>query len=245
MYGELAPWFHLLTAPSEYAGEAAVYERVIDAASDGAARTLLELGSGGGNTASHLTSRFDCTLTDLSDEMLALSRTINPACEHVRGDMRTLRLGRTFDVVLIHDAVMYLTTEGDLRAAIETAAAHTRPGGVAVLVPDAVRETFAESVDHGGHDGSDGRALRYLEWVTDAEPDDTVFEAVYAIVLREPGRPPRVELDRHTLGLFPRQTWVELMADAGLEPVVVDVDDPFADEHELFVARRQPAQQIG
>ena len=74
--------------------------------------------------------------------MLALSRTLNPECEHLEGDMRTLRLGREFDVVFIHDAISYLTTEEDLRAAIETAAAHVRPGGVVILTPDATTEIF-------------------------------------------------------------------------------------------------------
>ena len=40
------------------------------------ARTLLELGSGGGNNASHLKARFECTLTDLSPDVLALRRSI-------------------------------------------------------------------------------------------------------------------------------------------------------------------------
>ena len=122
MYSDLAPWFHLLTHPSDYADEAEFVTRVVDDVGDGQARTLLELGSGGGNNASHLKARFECTLTDISPEMLALSTTLNPECEHLEGDMRTLRLGRTFDVVFIHDAISYLTTEDDLRAAIETAA---------------------------------------------------------------------------------------------------------------------------
>src|SRR5262245_41966212 len=120
MYSDLAPWFHLLTHPSDYWDEAAFVSRVVDDVGDGDSRTLLELGSGGGNNASHLKKRFQCTLTDLSPEMLALSRTLNPECEHLEGDMRTLRLGRTFDVVFIHDAISYLTSEDDLRAAIET-----------------------------------------------------------------------------------------------------------------------------
>ena len=78
----------------------------------GEATTLLELGSGGGNNASHLKHRFECTLTDLSPEMLALSRTLNPECEHIEGDMRTLRLERTFDAVFVHDAIAYITTRG-------------------------------------------------------------------------------------------------------------------------------------
>ena len=77
--------------------------------------------------------------------MLELSRGLNPGCEHLLGDMRTLRLGRTFDAVLIHDAVMYMTSEADLRAALETAFVHLRPGGAAVVAPDCVRETFRPS----------------------------------------------------------------------------------------------------
>lgn len=238
IYSDLAPWFHLLTHPSSYEDEAAFYARVLEGASEGRARTLLELGSGGGNNASYLKHRFDCTLTDLSEEMLELSRTINPECEHIQGDMRTLRLGRTFDVVFVHDAVAYLTTERDLGAAIETASAHTRPGGVALIVPDTVSETFAPGTDHGGHDGPDGRSLRYLEWTYDPSPDDTTYEVEFAVILREPGRTARVEHDHHTLGLFARRVWLDLLRKAGLEPMSVQVEDPFPGEHEVFVARR-------
>ena len=241
MYSDLAEWFHLLTHPSEYAGEAEVYRRALEAATGGTARTLLELGSGGGNTASHLKSTLACTLVDLSPRMLALSETINPECEHVPGDMRSIRLGRTFDAVLVHDAVMHVTTEEDLRATIATAAAHVRPGGALLLVPDAVRETFVPGVDHGGHDGPDGRALRYLEWTYDPDSADTTFAVDYAIVLHEPGRAPRVELDRHTLGLFPRATWLELVRATGFELLDLAVEDPFHDEHELLLARRAAA----
>ena len=72
--------------------------------------------------------------------------------------MRTVRLGRTFDCVFVHDAVCYMTTEHDLRAAIATAAAHCRPGGVVLMAPDYVRETFRPGTDHGGHDGAERSA---------------------------------------------------------------------------------------
>lgn len=238
IYSDLAPWFHLLTHPADYEEEASYYTRVLEAASDGRARTLLELGSGGGNNASYLKTRFECTLTDLSEEMLALSRTINPECEHVQGDMRTLRLGRTFDAVFVHDAVMYLTSASDLRAAIETAAAHTRPGGVVLLVPDNVRETFSADFRHGGHDGPDGRSLRYLEWTYDPDSGDTTFEVDFAVMLREPGAPVRVVHDHHVLGLFGRDVWLRLLSEAGLDAVAVDVEHPHPGEYEVFVAHR-------
>src|SRR3712207_3861404 len=94
------------------------------------APTLLELGSGGANNAVHLKAHFaQVTLTDLSPQMLAVSRALNPDCGHLLGDMRTLRLGRAFNVVFIHDAIDYMSTHHDLRLALETAFLHCTPGG--------------------------------------------------------------------------------------------------------------------
>jgi SAM-dependent methyltransferase len=236
LYSDLAPWFHLLTHPSDYWDEAAFVRRVVEDVAIGDTRTLLELGSGGGNNASHLKARFRCTLTDISPEMLALSRTLNPECEHLEGDMRTLRLGRTFDVVFAHDAISYLTTEDDLRAAVETAAAHVRPGGVVILTPDATTETFEPKTDHGGHDGEDGRSLRYLEW-THAATGST-YDVDYLIITRGPDGDVGVVHDRHTLGLFPRATWERLITEAGLELVDTTVQNPYELEQAAFVARR-------
>jgi hypothetical protein len=242
IYSELAPWFHLLTAPADYAGEADFVVRLVEEAAEGSARTLLELGSGGGNNASHLKSRFECTLTDVSREMLAVSEALNPECEHVHGDMRTLRLERAFDVVFAHDALSYLTTEDDLGAAIGTAALHVRRGGIVVLVPDATRETFASGTEHGGHDAPDGRSLRYLEWTHAPDPPAaTTYVVDFVLALRSPSERLRVVHDRHVLGLFPEATWRRLLAEAGLEMRRYSTPDPYADEHAVFVARRLSA----
>ena len=131
-YGELAPWWPLISPPEEYAEEAAFAAGLL--AADGATTTVLELGSGGGHVASHLADRFRLTLVDLSEPMLQVSRALNPTADHHQGDMRTVRLDTQFDAVLIHDAIDYMTTEVDLRAAIQTAYAHVRPGGLAVMV---------------------------------------------------------------------------------------------------------------
>ncbi len=236
LYGELASWFHLLTPPGDYAEEAAYYRDAL-AAIVGRGGTLLELGSGGGNNASHLAADFRCTLTDLSPAMLAQSRRLNPGCEHVAGDMRTLRLGRTFDAVLVHDAVTYLTTEEDLRRSLETAFVHGRPGGAALFAADCVRETFRPGVDHGGTDGDDGRALRYLEWTWDPDPADTVYLTDFAYLLRE-GSEVRAVHDRHRCGLFPRETWRSLLTGCGFELRATPPADPRS-VGEVFLATRR------
>jgi SAM-dependent methyltransferase len=216
LYRELAEWFHLLTAPEEYVEEAEAYRRLIVETSARPVRDVLELGSGGGNNASHLKAHFTMTLTDLSPQMLAMSRHINPECEHIEGDMRTLRLGRDFDAVFVHDAVDYITSLPDLRAVMETAFVHCLPGGVALFAPDLVRETFASSSDHGGND-ADGRGLRYLEWTWDPDPDDETYVVDFAYLLREEDGTVRVEHDRHICGVFPRGEWLGLLEDVGFQ----------------------------
>lgn len=235
LYRDLASWFHLLTPPGDYAREAAWYRDAI-AGVVGRGATLLELGCGGGNNASHLKTDFRCTLTDLSPEMLLQSARINPECEHVQGDMRDLRLGRTFDAVLVHDAVTYLTTEAELRSAMETAYLHCRPGGVALVATDFTRESFVAGTDHGGADGDDGRALRYLEWIWDPDPSDTTYRADIALLLRE-GGVVRVVQELHVLGLFSRATWDALLDRVGFERLPL----PPAEREEVgevFLVRR-------
>jgi hypothetical protein len=221
LYSEHASWFHLLTHPKDYEEEAGVYLSLLQGAASGPIRSLLEMGSGGGNNA--LWYKRDVpnvTLSDLSAGMLALSATINPECEHVQGDMRTLRLGRTFDAVFVHDAIMYLTTEDELAACFETAALHLQPGGLALFVPDWVKETFAEGTDTGGHDAPDGsRGLRYLEWTRDRDPEDTRYEVDYVYLLRD-GHEIRAVHDHHDEGIFPRATWLRLLDAAGLEALL-------------------------
>lgn len=244
LYTDLAPWFHQLTAPADYASEAEYYHGLIVEACDAPPRAVLELGSGGGNNASHMKAHFDLTLVDLSPAMLALSRGLNAECEHVTGDIRNVRLGRSFDAVFVHDAVMYMTTEADLRAAIETAFAHCRPGGVALFAPDHVREAFHVGTTPGGHDGADGRALRYLEWVWDPDPDDTSYLVEFAILLREADGSVRLEHDRHTFGMFPRETWLRLLVGSGFDPTSVISEDPEV-AGEVFVCVRPAAGSSG
>lgn len=235
LYTDLADWFHLLTAPGDYAEEAAFYLQTLRSAAIRPIETLLELGSGGGNNASHLKHQARLTLVDLSPAMVAVSQSLNPDCEHIVGDMRSVRLGRRFDAVFIHDAIDYLTTVDDLQAAIETAAIHCEPGGAVLFAPDHVADSFRPGTSAGGHrDGA--RSLRYEEQTEDPDRDDTTYLMHMTYYLEEEGAEPRVIEEPHELGLFPRATWLELMEGAGLTAAAVPFDHSEIDQSlEVFV----------
>jgi len=239
LYTDLADWWPLLSAPDDYEEEAAFYAERLTAACDRPPQTVLELGSGGGNNASHMKRHFRMTLVDPSIGMLAVSRALNPDLEHVQGDMRTVRLGREFDAVFVHDAVVYMTTEADVRRAIETMRVHCRPGGAVLIAPDCVRETFRPSTDSGGHDGPT-RALRYLEWTWDPDPSDNTCRVEYTYLLRDEHGTVTVVHDRHVEGLFSRQDWLTWLSEAGFDAQSVPFDHSELEpgSYEVFVARR-------
>jgi SAM-dependent methyltransferase len=244
LYNEFASWWALMSPPFEYVEEAAFYCNTIRSVANGPIKTVLELGSGGGHNASHLKKHFTLTLVDRSPGMLAVSRRLNPECEHYEGDMRSVRLGRQFDAVFIHDAICYMTSEAELRQAIETAFVHCKPGGVALFAPDYVRENFQTGTDHGGHDDGN-RGMRWVEWTWDPDPDDTTYLADYAYLMREGDGSIHVEHDRHLEGLFPRQTWLRLSTDVGFTAKVVPFDHSEFDAqtHEVFVCVRPASSE--
>jgi len=236
LYAGLAAWWPLFSRPDDYAEEAAWILNTLVETLGRKPGHILELGSGGGNIASHLMRQVPMTLNDLSGKMLEVSRRLNPNAEHVEGDMRSLRLGKTFAAVMIHDAIMYMTTAKDLIAALTTARAHLDAGGALMVLPDFVAETFEPRVQTGGHDARDGsaRGLRYMAWTQAAKVGATAHDLDFAIMLRVADGSVEVFHDRHRLGLFPRDAWREAFIAAGFASPSVH-RDPW--QREVFIAR--------
>ena len=230
LYGDLAPWWPLISPPSEYVDEIPRLQAAL-----GPPGRLLELGSGGGHVASHLL-QFDRTLVDLAEPMLAVSRELNPDCRHEQGDMRTIRLNERFNAVLVHDAVDYLLTEDDVEQMLDTAAEHLVDGGRLVIVPDDIADTFQPGTTSGGSDDAHGRAARFLEWVHELQPGETSVQVDYVFVLRERDGSVDVVHEQHECGLFTINQWRRMLSD--FTDVVVSVTDESWGEGVLITARR-------
>ena len=215
LYNQLAYLWPKISPPEDYADEAPYWRDAIRRYLGPGRHRLLELGVGGGHNLSHLTGEFDAVAVDISPNMLELSQQLNPTVEHHLGDMRTFRLpGRVFDAVLIHDAICYMLTEDDLRAAFATARAHLRPGGLLLVAPDLVRDTFKPGMRLNWSTDKDSVRIDTEEIVHDADPSDTMVESYFTYTIEERGSR-RVERDVHVTGLFPIATWLALMEEAG------------------------------
>lgn len=222
----LSSWYPLLTPVGDYQKEAAIYTELL-LRHDPEMKSILELGCGAGHNAYYLKERFSMTLTDLSPEMLSLSKKLNPECEHLQGDMRTLNLERSFDAVFIHDAIGYLTTAGDLLQTFHTAYRHCKQGGCLIVTPDYFQETFIPGTAHGGTD-SNGRGMRYLEWTHAPATQEHTIIKDFVFLIKDESEKVKVEYDRHILGLFSRKTWLKLLGEAGFQADIIEV--PYQEE---------------
>ena len=127
-----------------------------------------------------------------------------------------------------------------LPSCMETAHAHTRPGGVAVFVPDYTRETFAPA-HLARRSRRRRRPIAALPRVgaRDPDPADTTYAVDFAVLLREPGQEPRVVHDHHVEGSSPSTPGctcsIAWASSRGVVPGDPDDEDAL---QPVFVARR-------
>lgn len=139
VFDQYARYYDLLYQDKDYAGEARfVSERL--KSHGGAGHDLLELGCGTGRHGVEFARLgYQVTGVDLSAEMVKqagerakeLPQELRDRLKFSAGDVRTARVGRTFDAVIsLFHVMSYQTTTNDLKAAIKTAATHLKPGGL-------------------------------------------------------------------------------------------------------------------
>ena len=178
--------------------------------------TLLDIGCGGGKNVLNLKREFQVTGLDLSPAMLAQAKELNPDCTFVEGDMRTCRLGRTFDSVLMDDAISHMSCQTDFAAALSTAHAHLNPGGVLIATPDVTIETFEQNKTTTTRATRNGLDVVFVENVYDPDPTDEQYETTILYLIREQDRL-RIETEHWTMGIFSLETWRQVLRETGFE----------------------------
>lgn len=139
VFDSYASYYDLLYRDKDYAGESEYVAAHIRKQIPKAKR-ILDLGCGTGVHAEHL-ARMGYTVhgVDMSEAMLARAEArkatqppeIADRLSFSLGDVRTVRTGETYDVVIsLFHVMSYQTTNTDLEAAIDTAAVHLESGGM-------------------------------------------------------------------------------------------------------------------
>lgn len=106
-------------------GEAALVTRLVPPPA-----RVLDAGCGTGRIAVRLDELgYDVVGVDVDAAMLAVARAEAPGLDWREGDLATLDLGETFDLVLLAGNILPLLEPGTLGPVAERLAAHAAPGG--------------------------------------------------------------------------------------------------------------------
>lgn len=130
-------YYDLLYRDKDYAAEAEYIHGLVQKFRPGA-ESILDLGCGTGRHDLLLAAKgYAVTGVDVSSSMLDAAKAVTPPgsrLEFIHGDIRDIRLGRTFDAVIALFHVMsYQTTNGDLKRAFGSAASHIGKGGLFIF----------------------------------------------------------------------------------------------------------------
>ncbi len=239
LYKELAWTWPIISPPEEYRTEARQFWDFLRTTARGRVQEVLHLGCGAGHVDSRLKRYVRITGVDLSPAMLRLARRLNPDVTYRRGDMRTVRLDRTFDGVLISDAVAYMQTPRDLRKAFATAFRHLRPGGAFVTYAEHIRGRLPQNYTRPiqGRRGRD--EVVFVENLYVPDPRAETLEATFVYLIRRSGRL-RVETDRHVLGFFPEAEWRHALREVGFEAVHAGPDPRAPKEDDAPLGKHMP-----
>lgn len=216
LYHDLAWIWPVVSPPEDYVEETEFFSRTIKKEARIGVRTLLHLGCGGGRNDHTFQKHFHVTGIDISHEMLEMARKLNPETEYTLGDMRSVRLGRTFDCVAALDSVNYLKTEDDLTRLFRTAHIHLNPGGIFLTVIEESCERFKQNRTLASTHSQDDTQVTFIENSFDPDPDDGQFEMTFIYLVRKEGSL-EIFTDSHIWGLFPMDTWHRLLKAQGFD----------------------------
>ena len=216
LYSDLAWTWPIISPPEDYIEETVFFSQKIAEYAQIDAKTLLHLGCGGGHNDYTFKRYFKLTGVDLSESMLNLAKNLNPEVTYRQGDMRTVRLGRSFDTVVCLDSINYMTTEEDLRSVFITAYEHLTQGGVFLTIIEDISYMGSNNYcrctarAHGDVD------LAFIENYYHPDPGETTYEATFVYLIRKNGVLD-IQTDHHLCGIFKFEKWLDLLTDVGFE----------------------------
>ncbi len=223
LYADLAWLWPLISPPEEYAEEGEEFRHLIHTYAQGNARTVLHLGCGAGHLDNHLKAHHHLVGVDLSAAMLAQARALNPTVNYIQGDMRSIRLAKTFDAAILADSSDYMLTLEDLTAAFQTAYMHLRPGGVFCVYAESTLERFEQNLTLISRHTYAGIDITAIENMYDPDPRDSTYEMTFIYLIRQGGRL-SVEVDRHLAGLYSTVDWIDCLESCGFEVIKVEYE---------------------
>src|ERR1035441_3993229 len=135
MFSISAEIYDAIYSFKDYATESSKIRQLIERERPGA-KSILDVACGTAEHAKHLAAHFQVDGIDLEPKFIEIARAKNPSGNYLVADMRSLQLGKRYDVVQgLFSSIGYLLTPDDIVAALKSFREHLAPGGIILVEP--------------------------------------------------------------------------------------------------------------
>ncbi len=218
MFSESAAYYDLIYSEKDYPKECELIDGIIQQHCQSGGNQLLDVACGTGQHLFYLRDRYDVEGLDLDAGLLAIARERCPETAFHEADMVDFDLGEQFDAItVLFSAIGYVQTVPRLNQTLKTLSRHTRTGGVLIVEPWIYPNVWID-----GHvaavfvDVPDLKIARMS--ISDLEGRTSDLEFHYLVAT-----PAGVEhfTERHRIGLFTHEEYLQAFENAGFSVVFV------------------------
>jgi trans-aconitate methyltransferase len=204
----------------DYAREAGQIHDLIRQYSRGTSTTLLDVAAGTGKHLAQLRRFYAVEGLDESPDMLAAARQSLPDVRLHEASMVDFQLDNTFDVITcLFSSIGYVLTVDALNQTLMTFAHHLNAGGLAIVEPWLLPDTYREGSIHATFvDKPDIKISRMVR--SERDGSVSVMAMHHLVVTTQAGVEYFVET--HNMRLFTHDEYMHAIKQAGLRPVYLE-----------------------
>ena len=215
LHNNLAKYYDRVYSFKDYLDEAVRLQNLIIKYLESEGNSLLDVACGTGLHLKNLKGDFSCTGVDISKSMLKIARKNAKGATFKEADMKTLRLGKQFDVIIcLLSSIGYVKTAASLEKTIRNFSKHLKKGGLALIEPSHAKSVYVNGEPRiTTFNGKDAKIARV---------NFTKFRQATAvlnmhILIADRGKDAKYFVDRHELGVFGINNTLRIMKAAGLK----------------------------
>lgn len=215
LHNNLAKYYDRVYSFKDYLDEAVRLQNLIIKYLESEGNSLLDVACGTGLHLKNLKDDFSCTGVDISKSMLKIARKNAKGVTFKEADMKTLRIGKQFDVIIcLLSSIGYVKTAASLEKTIRKFSKHLKKGGLALIEPSHAKSVYVNGEPRiTTYNGKDAKIARV---------NFTKFRQATAvlnmhILIADRGKDAKYFVDRHELGIFGINNTLRIMKAAGLK----------------------------
>jgi ubiquinone/menaquinone biosynthesis C-methylase UbiE len=215
LHNQLAEYYDRVYSFKDYLDEAVRLQNLIIKYLESGGNSLLDVACGTGLHLKHLRDDFSCTGVDVSKSMLKIARKNAKGVTFKEADMKTLRLGKQFDVITcLLSSIGYVKTAASLGKTIRNFSKHLKKGGLALIEPSHAKSVYVSGEPRiTTYDWKDAKIAR----VNFTKIRQATAVLNMHILIAERGKDAKYFIDKHELGLFGINNTLRIMKAVGLK----------------------------